>query len=108
MDLSAAAEAVVANHFRSSKRGRVEFGVSDFWSYFFPFDEVTWEFEGALDAWVRGEARIAVHRGKSRKLQVLEGAEWTTIYGANGCLLPLARKPVRYEFNDLSPRNSDT
>lgn len=79
----------------------LNFGVSDFWSYFFPFEAVAEEFERAIDAWVHGDARIAVGRGRGRKLQVREGDKWATIYGANGCLLPLPSKPVRFEMNQL-------
>ena len=32
----------------------LNFGVSDFWSYFFPFQNVADEFERILDAWVAG------------------------------------------------------
>jgi len=77
----------------------LNFGVGDFWSYFFPFDAVEEKFERALDAWVCGDARIAIGRGWGRKLQVREGKEWTTTYGANGCLLPLPFKPVRFLTN---------
>lgn len=74
-------------------------GVADFWSFFFPFDAVEEMFERALDAWVCGDARIAVGRGRGRRLQVREGEEWTTVYAANGCLLPLPFRPVRYLKN---------
>lgn len=33
----------------------LNFGVSDFWSYFFPFEDVAEEFERAIDAWVMRE-----------------------------------------------------
>lgn len=77
----------------------LNFGVSDFWSYFFPFEDVAEEFERAIDAWVSGEARIAVERGSGRTLQLRDGEEWKTVYGANGCLLPIPSKPVRFEMN---------
>jgi len=77
----------------------LNFGVSDFWSYFFPFDRVAQDFESAIDAWVMGNARIAVERGKGRKLQLRRGEKWETIYGADGCLLPIRSKPVRFEMN---------
>ena len=57
------------------------------------------EFERAIDAWVVGDARIAVERGSGRRLQLREGDDWATIYGANGCLLPIPFKPVRFEMN---------
>jgi hypothetical protein len=77
----------------------LNFGVSDFWSYFFPFQAVADKFERAIDAWVYGDARIAVGRGRGRKLQLREGDNWTTIYSANGCLLPLPSRPMRFEMN---------
>jgi len=79
----------------------LNFGVSDFWSYFFPFPDVAKQFEEILNAWVTGEARIAVEQGRGRKLQLREGGKWTTVYGANGCLLPIKRKVLRYETNEL-------
>ena len=79
----------------------LNFGVFEFWSYFFPFEAVTEEFERAIDAWVCGNARIAVGRGMGRKLQVREGDKWATVYGANGCLLPLPFKLVRFEMNHM-------
>ncbi len=78
----------------------LNFGVLDFWSYFFPFDDVAVQFEKAIDAWVTGDARIAVGRGKRRKLQLREGDKWSTIYGANGCLFPMLSRPVRFETNE--------
>jgi hypothetical protein len=71
----------------------LNFGVFDFWSYFFPFEKVEEKFERILDAWVAGDARVAIMRGRGRLLQVREGDDWKTAYGANGCLFPLRRWP---------------
>ncbi|WP_294123393.1 hypothetical protein [Sphingomonas sp.] len=78
----------------------LNFGVSDFWSYFFPFENVAERFEHAIDAWVTGDARIAVTGRHSRLLQVREGNRWRSIYGANGCLFPFRWTPLRYEMNE--------
>lgn len=77
----------------------LNFGVSDFWSYFFPFESVVERFENAIDAWVMGDARIAVTGFRGRLLQVREGTRWRSIYGANGCLFPFRWAPFRYEMN---------
>jgi hypothetical protein len=84
----------------------LNFGVSDFWSYFFPFDAVANKFEHVLDAWVAGDARVAVTGFRSRLLQVRDGARWKTVYGANGCLFPFRWTPFRFVMNapeDRSP-----
>lgn len=77
----------------------LNFGVSDFWSYFFPFESVAERFEHAIDSWVTGDARIAVTGRRGRLLQVKEGDRWRSVYGANGCLFPLRWTPLRYEMN---------
>lgn len=77
----------------------LNFGVSDFWSYFFPFERVADTFERMLDAWVMGEARIAIMRGPGRLLQVREEGEWKSLYGADGCLFPLRWWPRGYVYN---------
>lgn len=66
----------------------LNFGVSDFWSYFFPFEKVAEKFEHILDAWVAGDARIAITGRRSRLLQLRQGDQWQPAYGANGCLFP--------------------
>ena len=71
----------------------LNFGVSDFWSYFFPFEKVEQKFERILDAWVTGDARVAVMRGRGRLLQLRDGEKWEAVYGANGCLFPFRRFP---------------
>lgn len=79
----------------------LNFGVSDFWSYFFPFEKVSERFERIFDAWVIGEARVAIMYGRGRLLQVRENGTWTAAYGANGCLFPFRRWPRGYVQNDL-------
>lgn len=77
----------------------LNFGVSDFWSYFFPFETVASEFESILDAWVAGDARVAITGFRSRLLQVREGSRWKTVYGANGCLFPFRWTPFGFVSN---------
>jgi hypothetical protein len=72
----------------------LNFGVSDFWSFFFPFETVSGRFESILDAWVIGEARVAVTGPFGRVLQLLEGDRWTSVYRANR-MLPIWRTPKR-------------
>jgi hypothetical protein len=74
-------------------------GVSDFWSYFFPFEETADEFESILDAWVTGEARVVISGPRSRLLQVRERANWRTVYRANPRLLPFKWKHHRSVMN---------
>lgn len=82
----------------------LNFGVSDFWSYFFPFDAVANKFERILDAWVVGDARVAITGFRSRLLQVREGARWKTVYGANGCLFPFRWTPIGFVMNESEER----
>lgn len=84
----------------------LNFGVSDFWSYFFPFEREADEFERILDAWVGGEARVAVTGFRSRLLQVRDGARWKTVYGANGCLFPFRWTPFRFVTNEPEERSA--
>ena len=72
----------------------LNFGVSDFWSYFFPFEQTAERFEQALDAWIGGEARIAVTGPWGRVLQVWESGRWRPVYHANR-VLPIWRRPKR-------------
>jgi len=74
-------------------RDELNFGVGDFWSYFFPFERVAAGFEEVLDAWVAGTARVAVMHGRGRLLQIQDGDTWRAVYGANGCLFPFRRWP---------------
>jgi len=80
----------------------LNFGVSDFWSYFFPFEAVADKFERILDAWVVGDARVATTGLRSRLLQVREGNRWRTVYGAGGCLFPFRSTPFGFVFNEPS------
>ena len=84
----------------------LNFGVSDFWSYFFPFESVADEFERILDAWVAGNARVAVTGFRSRLLQVRDGARWKTVYSANGCLFPFRWTPFRHVKNEPEERTA--
>ena len=72
----------------------LNFGVADFWSYFFPFQDVAEEFECILNAWVRGEARVAILGPVARVLQVRDEGRWKSVYHANR-LLPIWRPPIR-------------
>ena len=80
----------------------LNFGVSDFWSYFFSFETCCDRFEVILNAWVAGDARIAIMRGSGRLLQMREGNHWKAVYGANGCLFPFRRWPRGFVQNDLA------
>lgn len=71
----------------------LNFGVSDFWSYFFPYPTVAEHFDSILDAWVEGRARVGVTGRRSRILQVRKGDVWETVYGAGGCIWPFRRQP---------------
>lgn len=88
-------------------RDELNFGVSDFWSYFFPFEAVADKFERILDAWVAGDARVAVTAFRSRLLQVREVAGWKTIYGANGCLFPFGWTPFDFVVNEPGERSAN-
>ena len=61
----------------------LNFGVEDFWSYFFPFDAVASEFEKILDQWVTGDARVAVVGRRARTLQIRDGEGWKSVYWAD-------------------------
>ena len=78
----------------------LNFGVSDFWSYFFPFDQVADHFEHILDAWVAGDARIAITGFQSRLLQIQEGGRWKTTYWADGLVFPLRWCPLGFVTNE--------
>jgi hypothetical protein len=77
----------------------LNFGVDDFWSYFFPFEKVADKFERILDAWVEGDARVAVVGPKGRILQIRDGQRWKSIYRANR-LLPIWRPALRTIQNE--------
>lgn len=77
----------------------LNFGVSDFWSYFFPFPTVAEHFESILDAWVEGRARVGKTGRRSRILQVRKDDVWETVYGAGGCIWPFRGKPRAFVTN---------
>ena len=77
----------------------LNFGVSDFWSYFFPFPDVVEDFEAILDAWVVGDARVGKTGSRSRILQMRKNDLWETVYGAGGCIFPFYRKPRDFIIN---------
>jgi hypothetical protein len=77
----------------------LNFGVSDFWSYMFPFDDVAADFETMLDAWMVGDARVEVLNGRHRRLQLRVEGDWRTIYDANQSLLPFGRRVRGYISN---------
>jgi hypothetical protein len=63
----------------------LNFGVGDFWSYFFPFEEKRTEFETIIDSWVQGNARIVRKPGifiQTQELQIFENDAWNTAYAA--------------------------
>ncbi len=63
----------------------LNFGVGDFWSYFFPYTEKHAEFENLIDKWVEGKARVIPKPGlitRTLELQVLGDGVWRTAYGA--------------------------
>jgi len=77
----------------------LNFGVGDFWSYFFRFDDVAARFDEIIDAWVAGDARVAITGSRTRLLQLREGEVWKTTYGANG-LCPFGRRPRAFLMNE--------
>ncbi len=78
-------------------------GIAEFWSYFFPFEDVFAQFERILDAWIDGNARLVLVRLGGRALQIRDKGEWKTIYRAN-CILPVPKNPKRTIVNDCSRR----
>jgi hypothetical protein len=77
----------------------LNFGVADFWSYFFPFPTVAEHFENILDAWVEGSARVGITGRYSRILQVRKDDVWETVYRAGGCIWPFRGKPRAFITN---------
>lgn len=64
----------------------LNFGVGDFWAYFFPFDTRRVEFERVIDMWVEGDARIISKTGfllRGLQLQTFENGVWSTAYKAS-------------------------
>ena len=89
----------------------LNFGVDDFWSYFFPFDAVASDFEQILDQWVSGNARVAVVGKRARTLQTRDGDDWKSVYWADQ--FPLFQKLFGFQRrmwatveNDPSHSNS--
>ena len=83
----------------------LNFGVADFWSYFFPFNRVYERFERYLDLWVSSDARVAETGPVGRVLQIREGKRWKSVYAANR-MLPVWRKPRALVLNDPTYSNS--
>jgi hypothetical protein len=80
-------------------------GVEDFWSYFFPFDDVAQQFELILDKWVAGDARVGITGRRGRILQLRDEDEWKTVYQAN--TMPFFKpKPRAFIYNDPTYSNS--
>lgn len=78
----------------------LNFGVSDFWSYFFPFGDVTEHFESIVDAWIEGSARVAVVGWGGRILQVRDGEGWETVYRANVWPFQFMQRPRSFIMNE--------
>lgn len=78
----------------------LNFGVEQFWSYFFPFEQAAERFELILNAWVEGQARVAVVGRRGRLLQLKENGSWKTAYSA-GVLFPSWRKPSQFIQNGV-------
>ncbi len=63
----------------------LNFGVGEFWSYFFPYTDKHAEFENLIDKWVEGNARILPKPGRiaqTLELQVSQDGVWRTAYAA--------------------------
>ena len=74
----------------------LNFGVGEFWSYFFPYLDVAVRFESLIDAWVEGRARTVPVPGllhQTIELQILEDGEWKNAYGA-GSITFKRRSPL--------------
>ena len=78
----------------------LNFGVSDLWSYFFPFGDISEQFESIVDAWIEGNARVAVVGRGGRILQVRDGEGWETVYSANLWPFPFMRRPRTFIKNE--------
>ena len=81
----------------------LNFGIEEFWSYFFPFDDVAEEFEDILEKWVACDARILAVGWKGRILEVRNGDGWKIAYRAN-CWF--SRKVKAVIQNDRTYSNS--
>ena len=78
----------------------LNFGVSDFWSYFFPFCDVAEHFESIVDAWIEGSARVAAVGSRGRILQVRDSEGWDTVYRANIWPFQFMQRPRSFIMND--------
>ena len=83
----------------------LNFGVEGFWSYFFPFNEVSDQFALILDCWMEGKARVGMIGRKSGVLQLRENGKWKTVYHAN-FLFSFWRRPSRFIENSPSSISS--
>ncbi len=82
----------------------LNFGVGEFWSYFFPFDDIATRFEGFINAWIEGDARVVMTSRSSGWLQIRDGATWKTVYRANPSLF--RRRPKAFLITeDARPRS---
>ena len=73
----------------------LNFGVGNFWSYFFPFADKESEFEYLINSWIEGKARIVPKPGlivQRFELQVLERDGWRVAYDAGS--LSLQKPPL--------------
>jgi len=60
----------------------LNFGVGKFWSYFFPFESVSSDFEIMLDDWITGQARIQDYAFGTSVLEHRRDGSWSEIYSA--------------------------
>ena len=72
----------------------LNFGVGEFWSYYFPFDEKWKDFEAAIDAWIAGDARITPASPWTYALQVRQDRGWSTVYSASQLFPSFRHRPT--------------
>ena len=72
----------------------LNFGVGEFWSYFFPFDQKVEEFETIINSWVDGNARVTQTSPWAYTLQVKDERGWTDAYSAGQVFPKLRRRPT--------------
>ena len=80
----------------------LNFGVGEFWSYFFPFEKKRAEFEELIDHWVTGTARVIPKPGiliQTQMLQIFENGVWNTTYARKSVTW---RKPHSIVLTNLS------
>ena len=78
----------------------LNFGVGDFWSYFFPYEKVEQRFETILDAWVDERARVAKSGWFGRVLQLRNAERWQTVYSDSTLPWLLKGRPHSFLMND--------